>query len=43
MSDVSDEIDERIAQWVARQQIFFVATAPAGEDGLINCSPKGLG
>jgi len=42
VSDVSDEIDERIAQWVARQQIYFVATAPAGEEGLINCSPKGL-
>ena len=42
MSDVSDEIDERIAEWAGRQKIFFVATAPLSGDGLINCSPKGF-
>jgi hypothetical protein len=36
------EIDERIQKWIARQKIFFVATAPTASDGLINCSPKGL-
>ncbi len=36
------EIDERIQKWIARQKMFFVATAPNSPDGLINCSPKGL-
>jgi Pyridoxamine 5'-phosphate oxidase len=35
-------IDGSLAQWIARQHIFFVATAPGGRDGLINCSPKGM-
>jgi hypothetical protein len=36
------EIDERIANWIARQHLFFVATAPLAADGHVNCSPKGL-
>ena len=36
------EIDARIQQWIERQKMFFVATAPLAADGLINCSPKGL-
>ena len=36
------EIDERIQRWMARQHVFFVATAPLAADGLVNCSPKGL-
>ena len=36
------EIDERIQGWIERQHMFFVATAPRADDGLINCSPKGL-
>ncbi len=36
------EIDERMAAWIGRQHMFFVATAPLAADGLINCSPKGL-
>ena len=36
------EIDDKIQRWVAGQHLFFVATAPRGDDGLINCSPKGL-
>lgn len=36
------EIDDRVSQWIARQHIFFVATAPLSGDGHINCSPKGL-
>lgn len=36
------EIDERILGWIERQRMFFVATAPRGDDGLVNCSPKGL-
>jgi hypothetical protein len=36
------EIDEHIQGWIERQHMFFVSTAPRQEDGLINCSPKGL-
>ena len=36
------EIDTRIQQWIERQKMFFVATAPLAADGLLNCSPKGL-
>jgi hypothetical protein len=36
------EIDPQIRGWVERQKLFFVATAPSGSDGLINCSPKGM-
>lgn len=28
--------------WIGRQHMFFVATAPLSGEGLINCSPKGL-
>ena len=36
------EIDDKIRNWIERQHVFFVATAPLSGDGLINCSPKGL-
>ena len=36
------EIDERMQSWIEQQHVFFVSTAPLKEDGLINCSPKGL-
>jgi len=42
MSKDYTEIDERIQGWMARQHMFFVATAPLAGDGLVNCSPKGL-
>jgi pyridoxamine 5'-phosphate oxidase-like protein len=35
-----DEIDEKLAAWIGRQRLFFVATAPA-EGGHVNVSPKG--
>jgi hypothetical protein len=41
MARAYDEIDERLAGWIARQPLFFVGTAPAGEDGHVNVSPKG--
>jgi hypothetical protein len=41
MARAYDEIDERLAGWIARQSLFFVGTAPAGEDGHVNVSPKG--
>ena len=36
------EIDERLQKWIARQHVFFVATAPLSANGLVNCSPKAL-
>lgn len=42
MGQEFQEIDERIQRWVERQHMFFVSTAPRADDGLINCSPKGL-
>lgn len=35
-------ITPEIAAWVARQPVFFVATAPLSAQGHVNCSPKGL-
>lgn len=34
-------IDDRLAAWLGAQPVFFVATAAAGVDGSVNCSPKG--
>lgn len=36
-----DGIDDRLAAWLERQPVFFVATAPLGADGHVNVSPKG--
>jgi hypothetical protein len=41
MGRIYDGIDERLATWIARQSMFFVATAPSGPDGHVNLSPKG--
>lgn len=35
-------IDDSIRDWLARQQMFFVATAPLAADASINLSPKGI-
>jgi predicted pyridoxine 5'-phosphate oxidase superfamily flavin-nucleotide-binding protein len=40
MGKVFDGIDEKLAGWIAAQQMFFVATAPA-DGGHVNLSPKG--
>lgn len=37
-----DGIDDRLARFLARQHVFFVATAPRSDDGHLNLSPKGL-
>ncbi len=42
MGRVYDEIDDRMAAFLLRQPVFFVATAPRADDGHINLSPKGL-
>jgi hypothetical protein len=43
MGKTYDEIDERLAGWIARQPMFFVGTAPLAGDGHVNISPKGPG
>ena len=35
------EIDDRLRAFIAKQHMFFVASAPTGPDGHVNCSPKG--
>lgn len=41
MAGVRDEIDDRLRGWIAEQPLFFVGTAPLGEQGHVNVSPKG--
>lgn len=41
MAHVYEEIDERLAAWIASQPMFFVGTAPLSPDGHVNVSPKG--
>jgi hypothetical protein len=40
MGKIFDGIDEKLAAWIGRQRLFFVATAPSG-GGHVNLSPKG--
>lgn len=42
MGSVIDGIDGDLAGWLLAQHVFFVATAPSGDAGHVNCSPKGL-
>ena len=42
MGKIYDELDERLIEFIEAQQIFFVASAPAGPEGHVNLSPKGL-
>lgn len=42
MGRIYSEIDAALRAWIAAQHMFFVATAPTGDGGHINCSPKGL-
>lgn len=41
MAKIFDAIDARLGAWIARQRMFFVATAPSGDGGHVNLSPKG--
>ena len=41
MGRIYDGIDERLATWIAGQPMFFVGTAPSGDHGHVNVSPKG--
>ena len=38
-----DAIDEHWREWIARQPLFFVGSAPLTADGHVNVSPKGPG
>lgn len=42
MGKVYDGIDDRLAEFLGRQQVFFVGTAPSDPEGHLNLSPKGL-
>lgn len=42
MGKVYDGIDERLGAFLTAQHVFFVGTAPSGEDGHVNVSPKGM-
>jgi hypothetical protein len=41
MAKVFDQIDERLRGWIEAQPLFFVGTAPSGDGGHVNVSPKG--
>ncbi len=41
MGKVFDRIDEQLREWIGRQALFFVGTAPLAGDGHVNVSPKG--
>ncbi len=42
MGKVYDSITPELQTFIMQQPMFFVATAPLADDGLINLSPKGL-
>lgn len=41
MAKVFEGIDATLRDWIGRQRMFFVGTAPLGGDGHLNVSPKG--
>jgi hypothetical protein len=41
MAKVFDAIDEALRAFIEAQSMFFVATAPSGDGGHVNLSPKG--
>ncbi len=41
MGRIFDRIDDSLQRWLARQPMFFVATAPNDPEGHVNLSPKG--
>jgi predicted pyridoxine 5'-phosphate oxidase superfamily flavin-nucleotide-binding protein len=41
MGKVYSGLDERLRQFISAQPVFFVATAPSGNGGHVNVSPKG--
>src|SRR6266481_3043098 len=41
MGKLYESLRPELADWLAEQKVFFVATAPLAHDGHVNCSPKG--
>jgi Pyridoxamine 5'-phosphate oxidase len=41
MSKLYNELDEKLIDFIKRQQMFFVASAPLSGEGHVNVSPKG--
>src|ERR1700710_833341 len=41
MGRIYERIDENQRKWISKQSMFFVGTAPSGDGGHINVSPKG--
>jgi len=41
MGKVYKSVDDKLAEWVEQQHVFFVATAPLSAEGHVNSSPKG--
>jgi Pyridoxamine 5'-phosphate oxidase len=41
MGKVYTGLDQRLTQFILAQPVFFVATAPSGDGGHVNVSPKG--
>ncbi|NND97404.1 MAG: pyridoxamine 5'-phosphate oxidase family protein, partial [Pirellulaceae bacterium] len=42
MGKVYEELDERLQRFILNQKMFFVASAPRSDNGLVNISPKGF-
>ncbi len=42
MGKLFEVLDDELQSWIADQSVFFVATAPRADDGLVNLSPRGL-
>ncbi len=41
MGKIYDALDDELTAFLAAQHVFFVATAPSGDGGHVNVSPKG--
>lgn len=42
MAKLYDQLDERLQRFILDQKMFFVASAPSGDNGRVNLSPKGF-
>lgn len=42
MATFLSRLNKGLTEFIGRQHIFFVATAPLGEEGRVNLSPKGM-
>jgi hypothetical protein len=42
VSKLYEAIDDKLREWILKQPVFFVGTAPLGAAGHVNVSPKGM-